>query len=150
MNELSVINSSETEEKQYIVFLINKEYFGIDIDHINSIIQMPKISMVPNGPEYLLGMTSVRDRVIPIVSLHKKMNYGEENITSESRVIILNLENDEIIGIVVDEVREVTKISSDDIQEASPFVSKEDSFISGVGKKEDNLISIFEVATLIA
>lgn len=150
MNELTVINSLANEDKQYIVFLINKEYFGIDVEHINSIIQMPKISMVPNGPEYLLGMTSVRDRVIPIVSLHKKMNYGEDNITSESRVIILNLKNDEMIGVVVDEVREVTKISNDEIQEASPFVSTDDSFISGVGKKEDNLISIFEVSTLIA
>lgn len=150
MNELTVINSLANEDKQYIVFLINKEYFGIDVEHINSIIQMPKISMVPNGPEYLLGMTSVRDRVIPIVSLHKKMNYGEDKITSESRVIIINLKNDEMIGVVVDEVIEVTKISNDEIQEASPFVSTDDSFISGVGKKEDNLISIFEVSTLIA
>ena len=150
MTELTVINSLANEDKQYIVFLINKEYFGIDVEHINSIIQMPKISMVPNGPEYLLGMTSVRDRVIPIVSLHKKMNYGEDKITSESRVIIINLKNDEMIGVVVDEVIEVTKISNDEIQEASPFVSTDDSFISGVGKKEDNLISIFEVSTLIA
>ncbi len=150
MNDLTVINTEKNEEKQYVVFLINKEYFGIDISNINSIIQMPNITSVPNGPEYLLGMTNVRDRVIPIVSLHKRMNYGEECVTKDSRVIILNLENDELMGVVVDDVKEVIKIANDEIQDSSPFVKKEESFISGVGRKENNLISIFEVSSLIA
>ncbi|QFJ55806.1 chemotaxis protein CheW [Pseudobutyrivibrio xylanivorans] len=150
MNDLMVMNKTEDEEKQFIVFRINKEYFGMDIFDINSIIMMPEITKMPKAPEYMQGVINLRGHVVPIMSLRKRMNYGEENITKDSRIIIVNLENDELMGVIVDDVKEVMNIPTSEIVESSPFVKKEDSFISGVGKKDDELISIFEVEKLIA
>ena len=150
MNELAIVKENVVEEKQYIVFHVEKEYFGIDIADINSIIMVPKITPIPNMPDYFQGVISLRGHVLPVINLRKRMGLEDRGITKETRIIVLNLENEELMGIIVDDVKEVMNISNSEIEDASPFVDKSDSFISGVGKKQDNLISIFEVGLLTA
>ena len=150
MNDLAIVRENVVEEKQYIVFYVEKEYFGIDIVDINSIIMVPKITPIPNMPDYFQGVISLRGHVIPVINLRKRMGLADKEISKETRIIVLNLENEELMGIIVDDVKEVMNISNSEIEEPSPFVDKKDSFISGVGKKQDNLISIFEVGLLTA
>ena len=150
MSDLAVINNSKDDDKQYIVFRIDGENFGIDIAEINSIILMPEITFMPKMPPYFQGIISLRGSVIPVINLRKRMNLEDKEFDKDTRIIILNLENDEMMGIIVDEVKEVMNIENDQIQVPSPFLKKEDSLISGVGKKEDQLISIFEVSKISA
>ncbi len=145
MSDLAIYNGDSSDEKQYIVFRINKEFFGIDIAQINSIILLPKITKVPKMPEYFEGLISLRGSVLPVINLRKKMNLEDKEFDKDTRVIILNVEDGAMMGVIVDEVKEVTNISNDDIKEPSPFLKSEDSLISGVGRKNDQLISRFEV-----
>lgn len=149
MSDVIVTNDTNVDDKQYIIFNINKEFYGIDIMYISSIIMMPEITEVPLAPDYLKGIISLRGRVIPVIDMHKKMNYGEAEITKDTRIIIININETEQVGIIVDSVKEVVIISNDEIEIPSPFVKAEDSFISGVGKKEDCLISIFDIDSLV-
>ena len=150
MSDLAIFTGDSSEEKQYIVFRINKEFFGIDIAQINSIILVPKITKVPKMPEYFKGLISLRGSVLPVINLRKKMNLEDKEFDKDTRIIILNTEDGAMMGVIVDEVNEVTNISNDDIKEPSPFLKNEDSLISGVGKKDDQLISIFEVEKITA
>ena len=77
------------------------------------------------------------------------MNYGPENITKDTRIIVINLESGEQVGIIVDSVKEVMVISDKEIEYPSPFVKTEETFISGVGKKNNSLISILAVHSLV-
>ena len=148
MSNLVAIREKIVEEKQYIVFSLNEESFGIDISDVNSIIMMPKITSVPMTEDYISCIINLRGRIVPILSMHKRMKRGEDVITKDSRVIILNLEDDKLLGIIVDDVKEVMNISSEEIEEPNEYLKKDDSFISGVGKKDDDLISIFEVNSI--
>ena len=150
MSDLAIYTGDNTEEKQYIVFRINKELFGIDIAEINSIILLPKITKVPKMPEYFEGLISLRGSVLPVINLRKKMNLEDKEFDKDTRVIILNVEDGAMMGVIVDEVKEVANISNDDIKEPSPFLKSEDSLISGVGRKDEQLISIFEVEKITA
>ena len=145
MSDLALYTGNSNDEKQYVVFAINKELFGIDIMQVNSIIMMPEITKMPKTPDYIEGIISLRGRIIPIISLHKRMNYGEDVITKDSRVIILNVGEDELIGIIVDTVTEVVAIPANSISDAFTVVDSKDSFISGIGKRDEDLISIIEV-----
>lgn len=150
MSNLVVKNANKTvDEKQYIVFTIDNKIYGIDIMHISTIIMMPEITEMPLSADYIRGIINLRGRIIPIISMHKRMNYGEETVTKDTRVIVFNVNEDDQVGIIVDTVREVTVISSDNIEDPSPFVNAEDTFISGVGKKNEELISILDINTLV-
>lgn len=149
MSDFAISNLKNTDEKQYIMFQINKEFYGIDISCVNNIIQMCKITRVPMAPDYFKGIINLRGQIIPVVSIRKRMNLEDDVITNDSRIIILNLDNDELMGIVVDSVKEVVTLSNDEIEEPSPLLQTEESFISGVGRRKDELISIFEVESIL-
>lgn len=136
------------DDKQYIIFHINNESYGIDIMDVNSIIMMPEITQMPRTAEYFVGIISLRGRVIPVISLHKKMGFGEDVITKDSRVIILNVNEDEHLGIIVDSVSEVLTLPNNSITDSNTVIDAKSSFISGIGKAEDGLISIIEVDNL--
>lgn len=150
MDNLVVVNEAVNNDKQYIIFRLDKAFFGLNIESINTIIMMPKITKIPMAPHYFAGMINLRDRIIPVISLRKRMGFGEDEITKNSRIIVLNLEDDKLMGIIVDDVKEVTTISDTEIQPSSTAIRTEETFVRSIGKKNNELISIFEVESLIA
>lgn len=148
MSELAVYNANENESK-YIIFKINKEVYAIDVKSVNNIIQMPKITQVPSSPKYYRGVINLRGEIIPVMSLRRRMNYDDDCFTNSSRIIILNIGEDNLLGIVVDEVNEVLDISSKDIEQPSQFIKNDASVVSGIGKIGDMIISILSVDSMI-
>ncbi len=149
MADFTVSEAKSVDERQYIIFNISKEFYGIDVSQVNNIIQMPKITKVPKSPEYFRGVINLRGEIIPVMSLRRRMNLEDDTFTKDSRIVILNLEDDKMMGVVVDEVKEVLTIPENEIEEPSPFLKSEESFIRGIGRKNDDLISIFEIDSII-
>jgi len=135
---------SEVESKQYIVVMVGDEHYGIDISYIDNIVRMQKITRVPRVQTYFTGVINLRGEVVPIMSLRKKMGLADDVFTNASRIIILKLEDNALLGIIVDEVKEVVNLSEDEIDKAS-----KGKFINGIGKHGDELISLLEINSII-
>lgn len=145
----NVARSQIQEENIYITFMVGNELFGIDVSCVDTIIQMPAITRVPAAPSYFTGIINLRGEIIPIMSLGRRFNSSEDTITSKSSVIILDMGDNKLMGVTIDDVREVVTFKENEIEEPSPFLKKEITFIRGVAKKDDDLISILDVATLV-
>ena len=139
------IESSDVETKQYIVVRIGNEKYGIDIQYIDNIVRMQKITRVPKAQSYFKGIINLRGEIVPVMSIRRKMGLEDDVITDASRTIIIKLEDKGSIGVIVDEVREVITL---DMAEVEKQVSK-DSFINGIGKNGDELISLFEINAIV-
>ncbi len=133
------------ERKQYIVVQIGNEKYGIDINFIDNIVRMQKITRVPKVQSYIKGIINLRGEIVPVMSIRKKMGLAEDQITDKSRIIILKLEEKGSIGIIVDEVREVITLNMAEVEKT---VAK-DSFINGIGKNGNELISLFEINAIV-
>ena len=107
MDELRVANELDTT--QYIVIKIGEESYGINIAFVDNIVRMQHITRVPKVAPYLKGVINLRGLVVPVMSLRLKMGLEEDVITKATRIIILKSEAQGIIGIIVDEVKEVIK-----------------------------------------
>lgn len=137
---------------QYIVVKFGDEQFGIDIKYIDNIVRMQRITRVPKVQNFIKGVINLRGEVIPVVSLRIKMELEEDEITKKTRIIIIRLENGEVIGILVDEVKEVVTLQTSQIEKMA-YDSKEDAktnFISGVGKDKGELISLLDMNLVFA
>lgn len=149
MSELNIVTKKNNNETQFIIFSIGKEYYGIDIARINNIMMVPKITFLPGAPEYYSGIINLRGHIVPIMSLRRRMGISDDELTKESRIIILNLENGELMGIIVDSVKEVLTISDNDIEPPSSVLEKELNFIHGIGKKNEEIISICAIDAIV-
>ena len=143
------VNSS-VESKQYIVVKIGNEQYGIDIQYIDNIIRMQRITRVPKAQNYFKGVINLRGEIVPVMSLRLRFNLEADEYTNSTRIIILKLEPQYAVGVIVDEVKEVITISDSVIEKMNHNSGDENSiYLTGVGKHEENLISILNIAGVI-
>ena len=146
---VNVTKAQTLKENTYITFKVGNELYGIDVSYVDTIIQLPAITRVPAAPSYFAGIINLRGEIIPVMSLNRRFNGVEDTFSSKSSIIVLDMGDDRLMGVIIDDVREVVAFDDRDFEGSSPFISKEASFISGIAKKEDDLIAILDIATLL-
>ncbi len=144
------VDVAEKDVKQYIVVKIGSEQYGIDISYVDTIVRMQKITRVPKAQSYFKGIINLRGEIAAVMSIRNKMGLEDDVFTNASRIIILKLEEKGAIGIIVDEVKEVMTLSEDEIDKAvnSPKDGR-GNFINGIGKNGDELVSLFEINSIV-
>ena len=135
----------ENDSKQYIVVRIGNEQYGIDISYIDTIVRMQKITRVPKAQRHFKGVINLRGEIVPVMSIRLKMKLADDEFTNASRIIILKLEEKGMLGVIVDEVKEVVTLSSNEVEKSSG----KGSFINGVGKHGEELISLFDINAIV-
>ena len=146
-NGLDVV---EKETVQYIVVSIGNEQYGMDISYVDNIVRMCKITRVPKAPAHYIGVINLRGEIVPLMSLRRKMNLEDDVFTDITRIIILKTEEQGLVGIVVDEVKEVIALAEDEIdRNTQNSQSDKTQYINGIGKNGDELISILEISSIL-
>lgn len=136
--------------KQYIVVRIGNEQYGIDIQYVDNIVRMQRITRVPKAQSYFKGVINLRGEIIPVMSIRLKFGLEPDEITNATRIIILKLEAQSAIGILVDEVKEVVTLEDESIEKVTYNAKDEKSvYLSGIGKNGENLISLLNIAGVI-
>lgn len=129
-------------EKQYVVFKLGKEEYGIDIMNVKEIGPYEESVKVPNTPHFIEGIINYRNRVIPIINLKRRFKLEDKGLTNDTRIIIINL-NDKQIGFVVDEASQTVTLDDKDIDPAPDIISSIDRrYITGVGKLDNKRLLI--------
>ena len=138
------------DSKQYIVVELGNEQYGIDIQYIDNIVRMQRITRVPKAQTFFKGVINLRGEVIPVMSLRVKFELDPDEFTGKTRILILKFEPQAAVGVIVDEVREVVTLDADQIEKVSYNPNDEKSmFLSGIGKNNDNLISLLNIEGII-
>ena len=141
--------SAITDYEQLVVFKLEKEHFGVNIESINGIVMMDEITKVPKAPNFIEGVINLRGSVIPVLDLRKRFGLEATPPTKSSRIVVVEL-SEGVIGMIVDEVSETFKISSEEIDPPSSFFeSTETQFVKGVAKKSDGLVIILDLSSIL-
>ena len=141
--------ASTLDTTQYIGVIIGNEQYGIDIKYIDNIVKMQRITRVPKAQPYFYGVINIRGEIIPVMSLRVKFGLEADEYSKKTRILIVKPEQQAPVGFIVDEVREVVNLADSDIDKSSN-TAEQGSFISGVGKHSKGLISLMNVAAVIA
>lgn len=132
---------------QYVVFTINDNHFGISIQDVYEITRMRTVKWVPNSTDEFLGVIHFREKVIPILSLHRMFMERENELESNTRIIVLN-DNYQEIGFVVDEVDQVKYLPEEYISPAPH--SSQSEWIKGVYHHDHQTITLLNLETLLS
>ena len=131
--------------RQLVVFELANEVYGINIGTVREIIRMQTVTYVPDSPNFVEGVINLRGRVIPVVDLRKRFGLPVTEATNESRVLVVDISGDDI-GVIVDAVTEVQRISEDSIEPTTALVTTEDSYyIEGIAKVDDQLLILLDL-----
>ncbi len=141
--------TSTLDTTQYIGVVVDNEQYGIDINYIDNIVKMQRITRVPKAQPYFLGVINIRGEIIPVMSLRLKFGKEPDVFNNKTRILIIKPEQQASIGFIVDEVKEVVNLAEDNIDHKNSS-DPANTYISGVGKHSDGLISLMNIQAVLA
>jgi purine-binding chemotaxis protein CheW len=125
----------------------NEEY-AIPLQDVVSIEKAEGITPVPQMPDYVTGMVETRQQVIPIFDLeyifYRRFTRTDEN----TRLVIVQLEHF-IVGILVNEAKEIMEIPPEKIKTIEFISSPATAYILGIASFNGSLITIINPEILI-
>ncbi len=148
--EKTNLKSYREGEKQFVVFKIADEHFGVEIFQAREIVRPQAITRVPNAPSFVLGVCNIRGQIVPIVDLRERFNLGGEALEDERKIITVDVEGNDI-GILVDEVTEVIWMPEDDIEPPPSIAGGIDrEYLKGIGKAHGKLLVILDLEKILS
>ncbi len=155
--ETEVIETSHFGEKlagRYLTFMLSGEEYCVEIQKVQQIIQFEPITMVPKTPEYIKGVINLRGKVIPVVDLRIKFNMDIHQESEKNCIIVLQVGSTAVpltLGVIIDEVKEVTQIHAENIDEVPSFGHGIDvAFLMGIAKNNENVRMLLDIDRLFS
>ncbi len=137
---------------QLVNFRLRDEEFGVDIGSVREIIRVADITHIPEAPSFLHGLTNLRGQVIAVIDLARQFGLAPQQDLPETAKIVVTEIKGQTVGMLVDEVPEVLKISAENIEAAPELVQTEvrTDYIKGVAKSDNRLIILLDLEKLLA
>lgn len=138
-------------ERQYVIFKLGREEYGVDIMHVKEISEFKESMKVPNAPKFIDGIVNYRGVITPIINLRNKFNMELLELTSNTRIIIIYL-NERQVGFLVDDASQVLTIDEKNIDPAPEIISGgiEEKFISGIAKVGERMVIILDLEKVLS
>lgn len=137
------------DELQLVSFNIGSEEFGVEILKVQEINRMVEITRVPQAPHYVEGVINLRGKVIPIIDLRKRFSLEVKSYDKNTRIVVVDI-NGNIMGMIVDAVSEVLRLSSSTIEPPPEIVTGVNAeYIKGVAKLEDRLLIFLDLSKVV-
>lgn len=139
----------ESLEKQFIVFNLGEEEYGVEILQVQTIERMLPITRVPHAPEFVEGVANLRGSVVPIIDLRKRLGLESTEHTNESRIITVKVD-EVMVGMVVDAASDVVKVPVSAIEPPPSVIGGvEANYLEGVAKLEDRLLILLKLSEVL-
>jgi len=136
---------------EILTFKLFEEEFAFRISQLKEILRFQRITRVPKMPGYVLGITSLRGKVIPVIDLRTKILPHEKAAEIDEKLKILIIKGPKgMIGAVIDKLIGVIRIAKADILPPPTHLSEEQlKFIEGIAVLEKRFISIINMEEAI-
>jgi len=148
------VSQNETADlEQMVTFNLGQEEFGVNILQVQEINRMVEITRVPQTEHYVKGIINLRGKVIPIIDLRKKFGMPEREFDNNTRIVVVDVTGD-TVGLVVDCVSEVLRVSPGSLEDAPRLISgKTDcsgsEYIQSIAKLEDRLLIYLDLEKIV-
>lgn len=134
---------------QLVSFRLDQEEYGIEITKVQEIILMGEITRVPQTPDFIQGLINLRSTVIPVIDLRLRFGLRQLPATDETRIMVVNVAG-KTIGIIVDAVSEVLRISREQIAAPPPTVAALGrDYLTGMVKLEKSLLILLDIDKIL-
>ena len=157
--ETNILLESGTNELEIVEFRLNSvnsqglatvQSFGINVAKVREIVRMPQITKLPNLPPSVLGLFTLRNKLIPALDLNNYL-FRQPNNADNRKMIIAEF-NKMACGFIVNDVHRIHRISWAQIEAPDTLneLNSSDSTVVGIIKFEDRNVLMIDIEKIIA
>ena len=132
-----------------VIFQVGAGEYSISIKHVISIEKEENITNIAQLPSYVLGITKVRDELIPVIDLQNVL-YSKSIASNEHNRLIVIRTEELSFAVLVHAAKEIIDVKDEMIKQAGLSAYNKTSYFTGVLNLEDNrLVMMIEPKVLI-
>jgi purine-binding chemotaxis protein CheW len=114
-----------SDELQLVSFDVDGQEYAIAIEDVQEIVQVPEaVIHVPRSDSHVLGVMTLRSRLLPLVNLRSMFALPHRDLDEKSRIVVLTL-GGVSVGVVVDAVSEVLRVSKSGVDPLPAMLARE-------------------------
>ncbi len=137
--------ANEKSVMQLIVFRAGSEEFGVKIDAVREIIKIGLITPIPESPDFIRGIINVRGEIVTAIDVKSRFDLPQTD-TVEAKHIVVTKQNENLFGLIVDEVIEVLRIMKKDIKATPALIDTiNEKYVSGIVSHDNRLIILLDL-----
>lgn len=125
------------ENSEFLAFGLHNERFALPLGAVREILKVLPITEVPRARAHVLGILSVRGRITTVFDLRRRLRMPPAEPTKASRILLVEGE-DEVVGLLVDEVYQVYRLHDDEIELAAVVAGDLSEYVLGIGRPGDD------------
>lgn len=145
---------SDVQEIQAVTFGLGAETFAVPVGLVREILDYRETFRIPNGPDYLLGLTDMRGEGVATVDFRLRLGMPHLEPSPSTRILVVDVPIADrvlMLGLVVDRVLEVSTFRSDQIGAAPDIgVRWPSEYIAGVVKRNEGFVVLVDVARIFS
>lgn len=137
--------------QEFLAITLGDELYGIPLAKVREIVTPPPITKVPRAPRDVLGVCSVRGLLTTVIDLRKRLAVVAAEHTRKTRILLTQMEDGEVVGLLVDEVRQVVRLSETQVEVASSALGGDISeHVRGIGRPGgESVMVLLDVKSII-
>ena len=113
-----------SDELQLVSFDVDGQEYAIAIEDVQEIVQVPDVIHVPRSDSHVLGVMTLRSRLLPLVNLRSMFALPHRDLDEKSRIVVLTM-GGVSVGVVVDAVSEVLRVSKSGVDALPAMLARE-------------------------
>jgi purine-binding chemotaxis protein CheW len=141
-------------ELQAVTFGLGAETFAVPVALVREILDWSETFRIPNGPDYLMGLTDLRGEGVTTIDLRLRLGLPHVAPTPSTRILVVDVPVDArilVLGLVVDRVLEVSTFDCRHIDAAPDIGIRWPSrYIAGVVKRAEGFVVLVDVAQIFS
>lgn len=136
---------------ELLAFAVAGEDFAVELSTVHEIVVPPPLTLVPRSPPAVLGVCSVRGRLVTVVDVRILLGLPPRSADKKARILLGKGADDELMGLLVDEVRQVVRLLPSEFEPVGSGVGESVELVRAIARPSGGPeIVVFELGHLLA
>ena len=136
--------------REFLVFQLVNELYGVDLTRIKEILSPPPITPVPRSARDVIGVCSVRGLLVTVHDLRRKLRLVERPLTRRARILLATRDHGEVAGPPGAEVRQVGRLPEAESEVAAAALGGDVAeHVLGVGRPDGAFLILLDLRAIV-
>lgn len=134
-------------QRRLLLFDVGGKRFACDMGAIREIIPFQRVTRLPGAPATVCGLINLRGTIVTVLDLGARVtNHACDRVGG---LILLVPYREKVVGIGVDEVRDLQSVSADEVNKPGDPSALDSAIVLGLAEVEGELIVILDIDAVV-
>jgi len=131
---------------RFVLLSIASGHYAIREAYVTELERVPRITLVPQTPGWMRGVTNVRGDIVSVIDMHRFLQLDSQPGPGARLLVVRLLDEPFAAGLIVDVVDRIVSVKNDSITEpAAPLEGPLAPYLGGVCEIGERLVAVLDI-----